>query len=307
MEGTSRRNGPGVRVPGSERLVRRHVGVACATRGGSSPARRAADHARTSATASLMRSPYRTTPTTHRAAPATRVGSAKTAGRPSAQRTTATTNDATVTAAPTDSKHQRGPGHATAQRPGRHHRTSSAPGPGARPRRGSTRRGFGALEELDPLGEGVGHPGGSGSAGAVSGRARGDSSAFRSGHSPRVRGSASTRAGPQRTSSGRGRSVARMASPEVRNDTDAQQYSLVEDGEVIGFAAVRGGRRRDPLHPHRGRPAHRGGGHASILVQHALDDVREGTRRVVPLCSYVKAWIERHPDYQELTTPSRDQ
>ncbi|GGL90431.1 hypothetical protein GCM10009706_31140 [Curtobacterium citreum] len=93
-----------------------------------------------------------------------------------------------------------------------------------------------------------------------------------------------------------------MASPEVRNDTDAQQYSLVEDGEVIGFAAyeVEGDEIR--FTHTEVDPAHRGGGHASILVQHALDDVREGTRRVVPLCSYVKAWIERHPDYQELTT-----
>lgn len=93
-----------------------------------------------------------------------------------------------------------------------------------------------------------------------------------------------------------------MASPQVRNDTDAQQYSLVEDGEVIGFAAyeVEGDEIR--FTHTEVDPAHRGGGHASILVQHALDDVREGTRRVVPLCSYVKAWIERHPDYQELTT-----
>jgi len=94
-----------------------------------------------------------------------------------------------------------------------------------------------------------------------------------------------------------------MATPEVRNDTDKQQYSLVEDGEVIGFAAyeVEGDEIRF-VHTEVD-PAHRGGGHASILVEHALDDVRSGSsRRVVPQCSYVAAWIERHPDYQELTT-----
>ncbi|WIB00814.1 MULTISPECIES: GNAT family N-acetyltransferase [unclassified Curtobacterium] len=93
-----------------------------------------------------------------------------------------------------------------------------------------------------------------------------------------------------------------MAAPEVRNDTDAQQYSLVEDGEVIGFAAYEIDGDEIRFTHTEVDPAHRGGGHASILVQHALDDVREGDRRVVPLCSYVKAWIERHPDYQELTT-----
>ncbi|MDB6427036.1 GNAT family N-acetyltransferase [Curtobacterium sp. 20TX0008] len=93
-----------------------------------------------------------------------------------------------------------------------------------------------------------------------------------------------------------------MASPEVRNDTDAQQYSLVEDGEVIGFAAYEVAGDEIRFTHTEVDPARRGGGHASILVQHALDDVREGSLRVVPLCTYVKAWIERHPDYQELTT-----
>lgn len=93
-----------------------------------------------------------------------------------------------------------------------------------------------------------------------------------------------------------------MASPQVRNDTDAQQYSLVEEGEVIGFAAYEVDGDEIRFTHTEVDPAHRGGGHASILVQHALDDVREGSLRVDPLCSYVKAWIERHPDYQELTT-----
>ncbi|MFJ4294966.1 MULTISPECIES: GNAT family N-acetyltransferase [unclassified Curtobacterium] len=93
-----------------------------------------------------------------------------------------------------------------------------------------------------------------------------------------------------------------MATPEVRNDTEQQQYSLVEDGEVIGLAAyeIEGDEIRF-VHTEVD-PEHRGGGHASMLVQAALDDVRaNSSRTVVPQCSYVKAWIERHPDYQELT------
>lgn len=93
------------------------------------------------------------------------------------------------------------------------------------------------------------------------------------------------------------------AAPEVRNDTDKQQYSLVEDGEIIGLAAYEiDGDEIRFVHTEVD-PEHRGGGHASILVQHALDDVRaNSSRRVVAQCSYVHAWIERHPDYQELTT-----
>ncbi len=94
-----------------------------------------------------------------------------------------------------------------------------------------------------------------------------------------------------------------MATPEVRNDTEQQQYSLVEDGEVIGLAAYEiDGDTIRFVHTEVD-PEHRGGGHASMLVQAALDDVRaSSTRTVVPQCSYVHAWIDRHPDYQELTT-----
>jgi hypothetical protein len=89
---------------------------------------------------------------------------------------------------------------------------------------------------------------------------------------------------------------------EVRNDTDQNQYSLVEDGAVIGLAAYEiDGHDIRFVHTEVD-PEHRGGGHASMLVQHALDDVREHSdRRVVPQCSYVAAWLERHPDHQGLT------
>ena len=41
-------------------------------------------------------------------------------------------------------------------------------------------------------------------------------------------------------------------------------------------------------------------GLGSRLVQAALDDVRGKGERVVPLCSFVRGWIERHPDYADL-------
>jgi uncharacterized protein len=88
---------------------------------------------------------------------------------------------------------------------------------------------------------------------------------------------------------------------EVRNDADQQQYSLVEDGAVIGFAAYEiDGDVVRFVHTEVD-PEHRGGGNASILARAALDDVRANSdRSVVPACSYIAAWIDRHPDYQEL-------
>ena len=47
-------------------------------------------------------------------------------------------------------------------------------------------------------------------------------------------------------------------------------------------------------------PDFEGKGLAGDLVEQALDDVRRLGRMIVPLCSYVRAWIERHPEYDDL-------
>jgi predicted GNAT family acetyltransferase len=55
-------------------------------------------------------------------------------------------------------------------------------------------------------------------------------------------------------------------------------------------------------------PEYEGQGVGGRLVQAALDDVRSRGLHVLPLCPFVKAWIERHPDYADLVfgaPPSR--
>jgi predicted GNAT family acetyltransferase len=46
--------------------------------------------------------------------------------------------------------------------------------------------------------------------------------------------------------------------------------------------------------------AFEGQGIGSALARAALDDVRARGLKVNPRCPFIKAWIERHPDYQEL-------
>ena len=51
-----------------------------------------------------------------------------------------------------------------------------------------------------------------------------------------------------------------------------------------------------------------GQGIGGRLVQGALDDMRGRGLHVLPICPFTKAWIERHPDYQDLlfgAPPSR--
>lgn len=47
-------------------------------------------------------------------------------------------------------------------------------------------------------------------------------------------------------------------------------------------------------------PEHRGEGIAGELVSHALDHARSQGQRIVPSCSYVDSYIQRHPEYADL-------
>lgn len=47
-------------------------------------------------------------------------------------------------------------------------------------------------------------------------------------------------------------------------------------------------------------PPLRGRGIAEKLVRAALDYARDQRLRVVPACSYVALYVQRHPEYQEL-------
>jgi predicted GNAT family acetyltransferase len=43
-----------------------------------------------------------------------------------------------------------------------------------------------------------------------------------------------------------------------------------------------------------------GKGIGSKLIRGALDQVRDDGLKVIPQCPFVKAFIEKHPDYQDL-------
>lgn len=47
-------------------------------------------------------------------------------------------------------------------------------------------------------------------------------------------------------------------------------------------------------------PAFAGHGVGGVLVRAALDDVAAGDDRVVASCTFVAAWLDRHPDHQYL-------
>lgn len=86
----------------------------------------------------------------------------------------------------------------------------------------------------------------------------------------------------------------------IRDDVARSRY-LAEDGEDrLGFAAyTRAGDVTTFTHTVID-PAHEGQGVGSTLVRHALDAERAAGRRIVPRCPFVRAFVERHPEYADL-------
>jgi len=73
---------------------------------------------------------------------------------------------------------------------------------------------------------------------------------------------------------------------ELEGHLATEHYKL--DGNVITFE-------------HTDVPKELGGrGVGSILVQGALDQVRASGLKLIPQCPFVKAWIEKNPEYRDL-------
>ena len=89
----------------------------------------------------------------------------------------------------------------------------------------------------------------------------------------------------------------------IKDNSEKHRYeALDESGVVAGFAAYK---RRDGLVVFTHTEvddAFEGEGVGSSLVRGALDDVRGSGQKVQPLCPFVKGYIEKHPEYQDLVT-----
>jgi predicted GNAT family acetyltransferase/glutaredoxin len=84
---------------------------------------------------------------------------------------------------------------------------------------------------------------------------------------------------------------------------EASRYELRLGGTLIGISAYhRRGDRIAFTHTEVDEE-HEGRGFASHLARGALDDARRQGLQVVPLCPYIAAYIQRHPEYEDLVAP----
>ncbi len=90
-----------------------------------------------------------------------------------------------------------------------------------------------------------------------------------------------------------------MSHPDVRDNADRHRFELIEDGH-LAFADYRIDGTVITF-THTVVPSAIGGrGVATRLIGAALDSVRQHGLKVVPQCSFVDVYFQRHPDMKDL-------
>ncbi|SNT71252.1 GNAT family N-acetyltransferase [Psychrobacter sp. LV10R520-6] len=86
---------------------------------------------------------------------------------------------------------------------------------------------------------------------------------------------------------------------DITHNQDAKRFETSIDDKT-GYISYQ--ERGDTLvYDHTIVPQVLGGrGVGSALVKHALDYAREHNKKIVPQCSFVSSYINKHPDYQDL-------
>ncbi|WP_433477771.1 GNAT family N-acetyltransferase [Spirillospora sp. CA-142024] len=89
-------------------------------------------------------------------------------------------------------------------------------------------------------------------------------------------------------------------STEITDNAGKSRYEIRLDGDLAGFAQYELGDGAVIFTHTEVDPAFEGKGVGGSLARGALDDVRGRGLSVVPLCPFIKKWIDKHPDYRDL-------
>ena len=100
-----------------------------------------------------------------------------------------------------------------------------------------------------------------------------------------------------------------MSDPVVTDTHGAKRFEAHVDGHHAGFADYQLTDELVVFTHTEVDPAFEGQGVGSAIARHALDQlVAGGIRKALPVCPFIKGWIQRHPEYLPVTygaLPSR--
>jgi predicted GNAT family acetyltransferase len=89
---------------------------------------------------------------------------------------------------------------------------------------------------------------------------------------------------------------------EVRDNPEERRYELLVHGELAGTILYRPRPGALALIHTEVDPSLEGHGLGGRLVGAALDDIRARGLHVVPICPFVRSYLDEHPEYQDLVT-----
>ena len=95
-----------------------------------------------------------------------------------------------------------------------------------------------------------------------------------------------------------------MSEPVIRDRPELEYYEIVVDGKRAGLAAYELAGNVISFTHTEIDDAYEGQGLGSQLARAALDDARARGLKVKPLCPFIRGWIKRHEDYQDLVVPT---
>ena len=91
-----------------------------------------------------------------------------------------------------------------------------------------------------------------------------------------------------------------MEQANVRDNRHLQRFELPVDDQVV-FADYRRQPGRLVITYVEAPPELRGTGAAGRLMQGVMQEVRLEGIKVLPLCPYAKAWMQRHPEFKDVS------
>lgn len=93
-----------------------------------------------------------------------------------------------------------------------------------------------------------------------------------------------------------------MSTPVVTDNVELQRFEAHLDGKLAGFAEYQLTDALVVFTHTEVDPSFEGNGVGSALARFALDQIRdEGVRKALPVCPFIKGWIQRHPEYLPVT------
>lgn len=92
-----------------------------------------------------------------------------------------------------------------------------------------------------------------------------------------------------------------MSQPVITDNLAESRYEAHLDGVLAGYAEYQLTDRLVVFTHTEVDPAFEGQGVGSAIARHALDGLAGGERKALAVCPFIKGWIERHPEYLDVT------